>query len=351
MLAEVDTAYQGQCPRGRSHVLHILHLGGRWRLFCTKGCSEGDILKAIGRPPDLLRHRPPAEPRPLKELVFDYPTFAMVRRLDVPDDAAGKHRYYVRLDGRRLKPQEVPSWCKGVVYRLAELQRASIDEPVFWCEGERDVEALRRHGLTAVTTSCGAHNFEPSKATTHFRGRWVVILPDNDEPGRMYAERVANSLRGVAAKVHLVALPDLPPKGDVSWWLANGGKVEDLLKAARVPDFFKPVKAAPPPPKADRTKALLGTVEAAILAALHDAEHKSLTTDALPMLIAGLPGEEAWNSRAKEPIIRYRDVPRAGLAKARAGISRALGSLARRGLIEKTGRWVRLARSAPSRRA
>jgi hypothetical protein len=69
------------------------------------------------------------------------------------------------------------------------------------------------------------------------------------------------------------------------------------------------------------------------------------------MLIAGLPGEEAWNSRAKEPIIRYRDVPRAGLAKARAGISRALGSLARRGLIEKTGRWVRLARSAPSRRA
>jgi hypothetical protein len=343
--AEVDAAYQGQCPRGRSHVLHILHLGSRWRLFCTKGCSEGDILKAIGRPPDVLRYRPPAEPRQPTEREFEYLApdgsllFAVVRKLKVPASAPARERFRVKGNPR-----------KGVVYRLEEMQRAPIEEPVFWVEGEKDVETLRDLGVVAVTTSLGAHSYD-AKQAWYFRGRTVVILPDNDPDGQSYADRVANSLRGVAAKVDIVRLPGLPPKGDVSDWLANGGKVDDLLKAAKVPDFFKPVRAAPLPPKADRTKTLLGTVEAAILAALHAAEHKGLTTDALPMRVAGLAGEEVWNARAREPIVRYPGVPRAELAKARAGISRALGSLARRGLIEKTGRWVRLAQSAPSRHA
>ncbi|HEY1243252.1 MAG TPA: toprim domain-containing protein [Hyphomicrobiaceae bacterium] len=358
---EVDTAYQGQCPRGRSHALHILHVGGRWRLFCTKGCSEGDILKAIGRPPDVLRYRPPAEPKPPKERSFEYLAhdgsrlFEVVRKLDVPADAPGNERFYIKLpDGRRLKPGNAgyPDWVKGLLYRRAELLRASIDEPVFWCEGEKDAEALRDLGLVAVTTSCGAHSFNPGKLDiSDFRDRRIVLVPDNDEPGRMYADRVAGWLRKAGAKVDVITLPGLPLKGDVSDWLANGGKRDDLLQAARVPDFFRPTRAAPPPRNADPTKTLLGSMEKAILAAIHSAEHRSLTTDALPMLVAGLTGEQAWNARAREPIIRYREVPKAELAKARAGISRALGSLMRRGLVEKTGRWVRLARSAPSRRA
>ncbi|HEY7552562.1 MAG TPA: toprim domain-containing protein [Hyphomicrobiaceae bacterium] len=354
--AEIDTAYQGQCPRGRSHALHILHVGGRWRLFCTKGCSEGDILKTIGRPPDVLRYRPPAEPRPPKERSFEYLSrdgerlFGVVRKLDVPSDRPGKDRFHIRLlpDGRRLKPGNggYPDWVKGLLYCRAEL-RASTDE----CEGEKDAEALRDLGLVAVTTSCGAHGFNPGKLDIRdFRERRIVLVPDNDGAGRMYADRVAGWLAKAGVKIAVITLPRLRPKGDVSDWLMNGGSVGDLLQAARVPDFFKPAKGAPPLPKADPTKVPLGTVEAAIVTALAQAAHRSLTTDALPMLVAGLPGEEAWNASAKEPIVRYRDVPKAELAKVRAGISRALGSLARRGLVEKTGRWARLARSAPSRR-
>lgn len=354
--AEVDTAYQGECPRGRSHVLHILHLGSRWRLFCTRGCSEGDILKAIGRPADVLRYRPPAEPRPPKERRFEYPeldgrpAFEVARKLDVPADRPGKERFIFRIDGKRLNSRHVPPFCKGAVYRLAELQRAPTDEPVFWCEGEKDVETLRERGLNAVTTSGGAHSYDPSVAP-HFQGRRIVHLPDNDLDGQSYADRVAASLRGVAAKVDIVRLPGLPHKGDVSDWLAHGGTRDQLLKAASVPHFFRPTKAAPPAPKADSTKVPLGAVETAILVAIAEAEHQSLTTDALPMLVAGLRGESAWNARAREPITRYPDVPKEDLAKARAGISRALGSLARRGLIVKTGRWVRLAQAAPVRAA
>ena len=290
----------------------------------------------------MLRYRQPAEPRTPKERVFEYPAaegqraFRVVRKLDVPADRPGKERFYVVVDGKRVKTALVPEWCKGVVYRLDELQRALIDEPLFWCEGEKDVEALRDGGFSAVTTSYGAHHYKPAVAR-HFTGRWVVILPDNDDVGRHCADRVAASLRGVAAKVEVIRLPGLGHKGDVSDWLANGGKV-------KVPDFFKPTRGAARPADAENGKAAeLGTIEAAILAAIDRAEHRSLTTDRLPMLIAGLAGEEAWNARAHEPIIRYRDVPKAELAKARAGISRALGSLLRRGLIAKSGRRVRRA--------
>lgn len=331
---DLKNAWRLECPRGRGHELFVFH-DHKWRLLCTKGCREGDIFRAFGLPPDVLRYRPPAEPRPPAAQRYAYVDaegnviFEVVRRLGVEK---GKRRFDVKGRAR-----------KGIVYRLAELQRAPVDEPVFWVEGEKDVETLRAHGLVAVTTSLGAYSYEP-RVAAHFRGRTVVILPDNDEPGRMYGDKVAASLRGVAAKVEIVRLPGLPHKGDVSWWLEHGGKVDDLLQAARVPSFFKPVKGAPPAPaKAKRPEP--GSVEAAILAAIDAAEHRSVTTDALPLLVARLPGEAAWNARAREPIIRYRDVPKAELAKARAGISRALRSLVRRGLIAKAGRRVRRARA------
>jgi hypothetical protein len=62
------------------------------------------------------------------------------------------------------------------------------------------------------------------------RGRHVVILPDNDEPGRKHSEQVASSLHNIAASVRIVTLPDLPPKGDVCGWLNAGGTLEQLQR-------------------------------------------------------------------------------------------------------------------------
>jgi Protein of unknown function (DUF3631) len=64
------------------------------------------------------------------------------------------------------------------------------------------------------------------------RGRAVVILPDNDEPGRKHVAKAARHLAGIAAEMRILALPDLPPKGDVSDWLAAGGTREQLLDLA-----------------------------------------------------------------------------------------------------------------------
>lgn len=54
------------------------------------------------------------------------------------------------------------------------------------------------------------------------------MLPDNDPPGAAHGAQVAQSLRGIATSIKVVLLPGLPPKGDVSDWLAAGHAVEEL---------------------------------------------------------------------------------------------------------------------------
>ena len=98
---------------------------------------------------------------------------------------------------------------------------------------------LARHGITATCNPGGAGKWRAEFAE-HLVGADVVILPDNDAPGRAHALDVARSLAGKAARIRIVDLPGLPDKGDVSDWFAAGGTVEtfnDLVEAAT---DFKP---------------------------------------------------------------------------------------------------------------
>lgn len=117
---------------------------------------------------------------------------------------------------------------KRVPYRLPELLKSDPAKPVFLVEGEKDVDALRSIGLTASCNSGGAGKW--SKAlNSHFKGRDVIVLPDNDEAGKSHASVITGLLRGVAARLRVLQLPDLPPKGDSSDWLKAGGTAEKLL--------------------------------------------------------------------------------------------------------------------------
>ena len=70
-------------------------------------------------------------------------------------------------------------------------------------------------GLIATCNPEGAGKWR-SEFNEHFKGRSVVILPDNDADGLKHAEDVARNLHGVAKSVRVIQLPKLPPKGDVS---------------------------------------------------------------------------------------------------------------------------------------
>lgn len=65
------------------------------------------------------------------------------------------------------------------------------------------------------------------------RGAEVIILPDNDGPGRKHAESVARSLHGLAASIKVLELSGLGRRGDASDWLKAGGTAEEPPRPGR----------------------------------------------------------------------------------------------------------------------
>jgi putative DNA primase/helicase len=116
---------------------------------------------------------------------------------------------------------------RQVSYRLPELLAAG-NAPVFVVEGEKDADRLASLGLVATCNAGGANTW-PGALNPYFRRRAVYILPDNDAAGRGHARKVASALHGVADSVRIVALPDLPPGGDISDWLDHDGDAAALL--------------------------------------------------------------------------------------------------------------------------
>jgi len=92
--------------------------------------------------------------------------------------------------------------------------------------------------LAATTNSEGAGKWRDA-LSPYFIDKNVVILPDNDEPGRNHAREVAAKLKAAgAASVKIAELPGVAPKGDVSDWLNNGGTKESLLEIVQIASFF-----------------------------------------------------------------------------------------------------------------
>jgi len=128
---------------------------------------------------------------------------------------------------------------KRVLYRLQELIKGS--DPVFVVEGEKDADRLIKLGLTATTNPGGSGKWRQEYGE-FLRNRDVVIVPDNDPPGKEHGQKVANSLAGKAKRVKVLDLPGLPEKGDVSDWLDKGGNKETLLRLVEEAAEWQPSK-------------------------------------------------------------------------------------------------------------
>lgn len=149
-------------------------------------------------------------------------------------DAAGN--WQLGLHGASLMP-----------YRLPEIYAVASDAPIFVAEGEKCVDRLHDAGSLATCNPMGAGKWNEIY-NQHLRGRHVVVLPDNDEPGRRHGQQVAASLNGVAASVRVVDLPGLPPKGDIVDWFAAGHAVAELEElAAKTPVWSSSGPTRPDP--------------------------------------------------------------------------------------------------------
>ena len=146
-------------------------------------------------------------------------------------------------DGRKQYPQfhlENGQWVKGkpegpkIPFGLPTLIAAPLKATIYFCEGEKDSDALAKLGFISTTVSEGAHAAWDSELTKWFRGRPLVVVPDADKPGRAHAEKVAKALNGVAASVRILDLyPDRNDGSDVSDFLKDDRAGSRLAKLAK----------------------------------------------------------------------------------------------------------------------
>ena len=149
----------------------------------------------------------------------------------------GKRMTWAGPDGTGGRPADAT-----VPYRLPELVAAPADAPVYIVEGEKDVETLRHWGFVA-TTPGGANDPWRPEWNRYIAGHPVVFLPDNDDPGREFAQRVAGSLDSIPS-VKIVMLPVTETGADVTDWARDGGTPAALrLMVDREPEW-DPLEAA-----------------------------------------------------------------------------------------------------------
>jgi hypothetical protein len=107
---------------------------------------------------------------------------------------------------------------------------AVIDQPIFWTEGEKDVETVVGLGGLAFTFG-GVGDGLPDGCEQFVVGRRIVILADNDKPGREHAEKKAALASNGATSVKIVHFRELEEKQDVSDWAAITGNTLVALTA------------------------------------------------------------------------------------------------------------------------
>jgi hypothetical protein len=204
---------------------------GGWLLYCHAGCKTETVVKAAGLAMSDLQ---PERLGTARKIVANY---------DYRDVAGALVFQVVRYepkDFQQRRPDGAGGWIwktKGIaplVYRRAEIQGR---DTVYVAEGEKDVDRLWSIGLPATCNPLGA-GVGKWKAghTQHLIAagvRRVVVLPDNDAPGRAHADAVARSCTAAGLTVKTVAIP--APAKDITDWLDAGGTktvLGDLVKSA-----------------------------------------------------------------------------------------------------------------------
>src|SRR3989338_5843748 len=154
-----------------------------------------------------------------------------------------KERLEPARDGRSkefiFKHREGDKWvtgrgCEPVPYNLPQVSKSKY---AFIVEGEKKADLLASWGLTATCLDSGANSPFKDNYLKYFEGKEkVIILPDNDSPGKAYALKIANALSGKVKQIKIVELPDLKEAEDVINWAKTEGngkaKLLELVKAS-----------------------------------------------------------------------------------------------------------------------
>lgn len=178
------------------------------------------------------------KPKPVRETVRDYHgadgkvLFQTIRR----EFADGSKDFLQR------QPDGKGGWTwnlKGIEPVLFNLPDVLAAQTVFVVEGEKCADQLndeliraKLHGPTVATTNAGGAGKWRDSYSEALVGKYVVFLPDNDEPGEKHAAKACPSIAEHAGALKVLRLPDLPPKGDIIDFFEAGGTLAKVLLLA-----------------------------------------------------------------------------------------------------------------------
>jgi hypothetical protein len=252
-VEKVKSGWQCKCPAHEDDTASLsVSRGddGRALVFCHAGCSAESICRALGIAlADLMSptngHDNPAKAKTAPKAIALY---------DYHDEAGAVLFQIVRYEPKKFKrrrPDGKGGWIwdvegvRNIPFHLDKIA-GSPGRTTIVAEGEKDVLSLETIGVLATCNAGGAGKWTDEHAAT-LAGRTVIILPDNDPPGRDHGQKVARSLDGIAKSIRVVELPNLPAKGDVSDWIAAGGTKEQLLDLANATPEWTGDPPKPPP--------------------------------------------------------------------------------------------------------
>ena len=185
---------------------------------------------------------PPQQPDEIRRHVYRHDGISV--RIKIKWSGGFANWYRIFCDGKPIGwKAKKPEGFKAVPYVTAALDPFDSElrnDQLFWPEGEKDVDTLNKLNLPAFTFG-GTGDGLPSDIDLYLKNRHIVILADNDEPGREHAEKKAAYAHNAgAASVRIVHFPELPLKNDVSDFIECGGTIERLNERVDAAPIWSP---------------------------------------------------------------------------------------------------------------
>lgn len=220
-------------------------------LKCHAGCDNKDILSRMGlrfsdlypdqeRPKNIdykpsmkrnksvSRNNTPGSMFDFNNVVATYTYRNGTRKLR----DGNKHFFWQHLEGKEWKPRR--GNAPHVLYIAGNPQNT-----VYVCEGEKDVCTMARIGFYAVSPEHGAGGNGKwlSEYNHDINGKSVMIIPDNDDVGRAFAEQIASNIQTIAKDVKILNLADVWPE------IKEHQDVSDMVKAFGDEEAIKKIRA------------------------------------------------------------------------------------------------------------
>ena len=246
-LASCPVPSHGSGNGDKNPSLSITESEGKTLFHCHAGCDQREVFDAV-RERNLLPSTPKREEisytqhqQPVLEKEWVYRaedgTELFTKRRYKTSDAKGKTYSIHRVDaaGKRIAGLKD---TRIVPLNLPELLAAKqAGKAIYLVEGEKAADALASIGAVATTSHTGAGSW-PTEITQYFTGANVVVIPDNDEPGRSYAKRAIAHLLPVVKSIRYLDLNLMMEGDDAYEWVhhAKGTRKElaELAKNAEV---------------------------------------------------------------------------------------------------------------------